>query len=206
MIFVYEKEVVKVTADFLGRFDHGIEVELLVVREGAWLSGEVQALALMGASAQAPAIGMSVSPGEELAPEVAGLVTELYSAGISLGEGGILLGEVASVGSHGEAYREFLTVSASDAQALEAFLADGALGQSHSQALSELAVSQGYAGVNLDYQGVAAPEGLAAALDQQDRGRPAAAVQDDAVHRQGRPAVEALVGPTPGRGQGISPA
>jgi hypothetical protein len=123
----------------------------------ATLSGQPQAVALMGASAQTPIIGMSVGPDQSLPPEITGLVTELYASGISLGEQGILLGEPAS-GEGREQYREFLTASAADLGVLQALLADGSLQQSHVQALSEFAVSQGYAGVHLDYRGITAAQ------------------------------------------------
>jgi uncharacterized protein YraI len=118
------------------------------------LSGQPQAVALMGASAQTPIVGVNLNPGEVLPSEIADLVTELYSAGVSLGEGGILLAETLSDVDEGEAYREFLTASATDMGPLQQLLADEAARQAHVQALSDLAIRRGYDGVNLNYRGV----------------------------------------------------
>lgn len=123
------------------------------------LIGEPRAIALMGASAQAPVVGMTLNPGEVAPPEVTGLVTELFAGGVSLGNGGIFLGEPSAVGDGDGQYREFLTASATDIAVLQGLLADEALRHSHAQALCDLAISEGYAGVNLDYAGVAAQQG-----------------------------------------------
>jgi hypothetical protein len=56
------------------------------------LSGRPQAVALMGASCSDADCGHEPQSRRSSATEITDLVTELYSAGISLGEGGILLG------------------------------------------------------------------------------------------------------------------
>ena len=114
------------------------------------------AVAVMQEGAQEPVIGMSAEQGDRLPPETAGLVDELYPAGLVLGPAGVLLGQTAAFGSDGARYVQFAASTATEASLVQALLSDEALRHSHALALSDLAMSGEYAGLNLDYRGVTA--------------------------------------------------
>jgi uncharacterized protein YgiM (DUF1202 family) len=116
-----------------------------------------QALAVFQAGQLVPLVGMSAEPGDVLPPEAVGLVTELYPAGLYLAPGGLLMGGPASLGDVSQ-YVQLPTSRALDAAAVQALLANAAARQAHVNALAGVVSSGGFAGINLDYQGVPAQQ------------------------------------------------
>jgi hypothetical protein len=105
-----------------------------------------------------PAVGAELLPTQSLPTAVLPLLTEVVAGALTLGPDGRLLGDVVSVPTGG--YRQLMRVTNTgavvDQTTLAAFLADlDAQGRQIEQ-LVGLAEDGGFAGVNIDYQGVAA--------------------------------------------------
>ena len=118
-----------------------------------------RAVVVVQAVGRALVIGMSADPGEMLPPEVSGLVTELYPGGLYLGEAGVLMGETADFGEAAAQLFQFPTSKSQGSSQVQALLANPAAIQAHVGALTSMAVSGGYTGLNLDYGGVGQAEG-----------------------------------------------
>ncbi|MEW5985676.1 MAG: SH3 domain-containing protein [Chloroflexota bacterium] len=121
------------------------------------------ALALMQTGAVTPAVAASVERQEVLPVAVLPYLTEVTAGTLSLTADGVLAGQVAAVPTGG--YRQLLGVSnrTADGQRvpLIALLADPAAQDQQIESLVNQAISGGYAGVSLDYQGVAAEQAAA---------------------------------------------
>lgn len=115
-----------------------------------------QAVAVVQAGAQELLVGMSVGHGDGLPPASSDVASELYSAGLVLGPGGALLGQVVSFDGDSSTFRQFPTSVSADPLLVQSLLSDPGAQQVHIRALASLAVGGGYAGLNLDYQGIAA--------------------------------------------------
>jgi hypothetical protein len=116
-----------------------------------------QAFALMQTVAPAePEVAAEVLPAHTLPTAVLPLLTEVSAGTLTLGADGLLLGEIASVPSGG--YRQLAratnTGAVVDTATLTALLTDPAAQATNIQMLLEKVTSGGYAGANLDYQGV----------------------------------------------------
>lgn len=124
-----------------------------------------RALALMQTSKPAePEIGAEVLPAQVLPVEVLPYLSEVTAGTLTLGQNGQLLGDVVAVPSGG--YRQFLRATNTgvivDSESLNAMLGDPAAQQTNIQTLVDKAYGGGFAGINLDYQGV--PAGQKAAF------------------------------------------
>ena len=112
------------------------------------------ALMAMGAPAET-AVGAEVLPTQELPPAVLPTLTEITAGTLTLVEDGNLTGDVVDVPTGG--YRQLLRVTnrgvVVDQVSLAALLNDEALMAEHVETIANAAAD--YAGVNVDYQGVA---------------------------------------------------
>ena len=117
-----------------------------------------QAVAVVQAGSQTPVVGMLLGQGTTLSFQLSGLVTEVYPAGLLLGPGGVVMGDVASLGGVASAHQQFPTSFSADPVMVQALLADPAAAETHLAALADLVVDGGYAGLNLDYRGVPTPQ------------------------------------------------
>jgi hypothetical protein len=114
------------------------------------------AFALVQSGAPAtPEIGAEVLPTQSLPPVVLPYLTEITAGTLTLGPEGSLLGEVVYVPQSG--YRQYVratnTGALVDTISLTALLSDASAQERNIQALIDEAVSGGFAGVNLDFQG-----------------------------------------------------
>jgi hypothetical protein len=119
-----------------------------------YLESAPRALGVVQAGARPPSVGMIVNPDDQLPPEAGGVVTDLYPAGLVLGPGGVMMGQVASFGGEGDAYEQIAVSAAADAVMVQTLLADAASQRSHISELVALVSDKGYAGLSLDYHGV----------------------------------------------------
>lgn len=124
-------------------------------------AGQPETVALMAADdPDGLAFGAIVRPEEALPSDLLPTLTELTAGSLSLNDVGELEGEVAEAPTG--PYSRFLHVTnvglIVNSDALAAILGDTANRQAHIDALVEQAVASGFAGVNLDYQGVAADQ------------------------------------------------
>jgi hypothetical protein len=138
------------------------------------------AYALMQTSAPAePEVGAEVLPAHELPTAVLPLLTEVSAGTLTLGADGQLLGEIVAVpaGGYRQLARATNTGAVVDSVSLSALLNDPAAQEANIQALLGQVTAGGYAGANLDYQGVDSGErdaftafvnDLATALHDQD--------------------------------------
>ena len=115
-----------------------------------------RALALMETGApENAAVGAEVLPTQSLPPAVLPTLTEVTAGTLTLAEDGSLEGEAVDVPTGG--YRQLLRVTNTgvvvDQVSLAALLSDEALIAEHVERVAEAASD--YAGVNVDYQGVA---------------------------------------------------
>ena len=113
-----------------------------------------QAIGVVQAGAPTPTVGLLLEQDESLHPEIGGLVTEIYPAGLFLGPGGLVIGQAAALEGDGSHYQQFPTILAADAVMVQALLSDPAAQQSHLNALASLLANSSYAGLNVDFQGV----------------------------------------------------
>jgi hypothetical protein len=118
-----------------------------------------QALALMQADNPAsPTVAADLLPTQSLPTAALPLLTEVSAGGLTLNGGGQLIGETADLPTGG--YRQLLRVTNTgvivDQVSLTDLLNDPAVQTSHIETIVSRAVSGGYAGVNLDYQGAVA--------------------------------------------------
>lgn len=118
-----------------------------------------QALALMSATAATqPAIGAEILPAQTLPVETLPYLTEVMAGTLTLNQDGTVLGEVTAVPTG--AYSQFIRVTNTgaivDQTSLSALLSNPELQTNHINDLVQRATTGGYAGINLDYQGVAA--------------------------------------------------
>jgi hypothetical protein len=141
-----------------------------------------RAVAVMQTTSVAPAIGLEAGPGESIANDIAATLTELYPTGLVISADGLLGGDRSGLLAASEStavypvVRNYLTRGQPNPDLVRGVLDMPELRQAHIDALAALAVE--YAGVTLDYQGLA----------ETDRAAYAAFVSDlaDALHAQGR--------------------
>ncbi|HSM55290.1 MAG TPA: SH3 domain-containing protein [Candidatus Sulfomarinibacteraceae bacterium] len=134
-------------------------IPLRSVADGRFVSASLplpRAVALMETSApESASVGIEVLPAQELPAAVLPHVTEVVAGTLTLTENGQLRGEAAEVASGG--YQQYVRVTNGgvvvDQVSLASLLSDEQQRQAHVQDLVEAAGP--YAGVNLDYQGVA---------------------------------------------------
>ncbi len=140
------------------------------------------AVALMQSSAPAEIeIGAEVLPAQALPPSVLPYLSEVTAGTLTLVQLGKLVGEVVEVPTSG--YRQYLratnTGAIVDVQSLTNLLVDPAARAANIEELVNQAVTGGFDGVNLDYQGVGADQReaftsfiaeLSAALDANNLG------------------------------------
>lgn len=134
-------------------------IPLRSVEEGRFVSASLplpRAVALMETSApESAAIGAELLPTQELPAAVLPHLTEVVAGTLTLTENGQLQGETAEVPSGG--YQQYVRVTNSgvvvDQASLATLLSEEEQVQAHVQELVEAAAP--FAGVNLDYQGVA---------------------------------------------------
>ncbi len=155
---------------------------------GATVSASVDALppavALMQTTSTAPTIGVEVDPGESLAADWSGVVTELYPTGLVIAADGLLGGDrtalldSASSQAIYPVIRNYLTRGQSNPDLVRGVLSMAETRQAHIAALAALATHGPVAGVTLDYQGLDASDldaytafviDLAAALHGRDK-------------------------------------
>lgn len=134
------------------------EVDAVADKVSADLESAPQALAVVQVGQRGLSVGMTAAQDDQLPLESQGIVDDLYPAGVVLGPGGALMGQVASFGSDGDAYRKLPVITASDSVIVQTLLADTVAQQSHTSDLINLVSARGYAGINLDYQGVPAAQ------------------------------------------------
>jgi hypothetical protein len=139
-----------------------------------------QAFALMQTAVPAePEVAAEVLPAHNLPTAVLPLLTEVSAGTLTLGADGLLLGEIATVpaGGYRQLARATNTGAVVDTASLNVLLTDPAAQANNIQTLLEQVTAGGYAGVNLDYQGVEAGQrdafsafvdDLAMALHEQD--------------------------------------
>jgi hypothetical protein len=105
-----------------------------------------------------PAVGAELLPTQSLPTAVLPLLTEVVAGTLTLGPDGQLLGEAVTVPTGG--YRQLIRVTNTgavvDQATLAALLADLDDQGRQIEKLVDMAAQGGFAGVNLDYQGVAA--------------------------------------------------
>ena len=103
-----------------------------------------------------PSIGAEVLPAQELPAEVLSVLSEVTAGTLTLVDDGELDGEVTAVpdGAYARMLRATNQGAVIDHAALDALLSDTAAQSDQIEALVETAADGGYAGVNLDYQGV----------------------------------------------------
>lgn len=123
-----------------------------------------RAVAMMQTSPAAnAAVGAELLANQELPVAVLPQLTEVSAGPLTLVGAGQLQGEVTAVPTG--AYEQYLRVTNTgaivDQQSLVALLADAAAQDSHISALVQQVAAGNYAGLNLDYQGVPANQGLA---------------------------------------------
>ncbi len=120
------------------------------------------AMMQMGA-VDTPAVGAELLPTQELPVAVLPQLTEVSAGTLTLVGAGELQGEVTAVPTG--AYHQYLRVTNTgaivDQESLTALLNDTAAQDSHINALVQQVAAGNYAGLNLDYQGVAASQTLA---------------------------------------------
>ncbi|MFZ0547373.1 MAG: hypothetical protein WAM60_18145, partial [Candidatus Promineifilaceae bacterium] len=115
------------------------------------------ALALMQtAAATDPEVGADLLPTQSIPVEMTPHLTEVSAGTLTLGQNAALSGEVVPVPEGG--YRTLVRVTNTgaivDTASLSTLLADTTLQDEHNNTLLDMVTSGGYAGVNLDYQGV----------------------------------------------------
>lgn len=123
-----------------------------------WESASVplpRAVALVESPApQEIAIGAEVLPDQELPPAILPALTEVVAGTLALDSDGELQGEVVNLVEGG--YRQYVRATnvglVVDQPTLASLLQDDALVEQHVEAL--VGAAEGYAGLNLDYQGV----------------------------------------------------
>ena len=107
-----------------------------------------------------PVVAVEVAPEGRLPADVAPLLTEASVGALMLGENGALAGEVAALPEGVDASGLFLRLTnhgaVVDQAALAALLDDTAIQDAQISSVVGQAKAEGYAGVHLDYQGVAA--------------------------------------------------
>jgi hypothetical protein len=129
------------------------------------------------AAPDAPTIGLALEPGAELSDGLRGTLSEVSAGVLLLGADGQLTGDVPAAGDGGTVLLEAGNRAAIvDQAAISALLGDVALQDTQIATLVEQAAANGYAGVNLDFQGIPAAQAeaftdfatrLADALDAQ---------------------------------------
>lgn len=149
----------------------------LVTRE----TTAAQALVAMQVGDHAdPLVGAELLPTQSLPSELLPLLTEISAGTLTLAGDGSLAGEPVPVpdGSYGKLLRATNTGAIIDQVSLSQFLNDESAQTNQINMLVGSVLSGGYAGINLDYQGVEAEQssafssfvnGLAEALHNQDR-------------------------------------
>jgi hypothetical protein len=116
-----------------------------------------QALALMQTSvASEPEVGAELLPTQSIPAEMLPHLTEISAGTLTLGQNGTLGGEIVSVPDGG--YRTLARVTNTgaivDTASLSTLLGDAELQEQHNETLLNAVTAGGFAGVNLDYQGV----------------------------------------------------
>ncbi|MCP4428992.1 MAG: SH3 domain-containing protein [Chloroflexi bacterium] len=123
-----------------------------------------QVVAIMQtAVADAPAIGAELLPTQQLPVDILPQLTEVTAGTLTLVGNGQLQGELVAVptGAYDQLLRVTNTGAVVDQASLTALLGDDAAQSAHINDLAARAGSGNYAGVNLDYQGVAANQAAA---------------------------------------------
>ncbi|MFQ5435436.1 MAG: SH3 domain-containing protein, partial [Anaerolineae bacterium] len=118
-----------------------------------------QAVAMMQAAApESPVVGAELLPTQEFAADLLPLFSEVTAGTLTLAGTGELQGELTAVptGSYSQLMRVTNTGAIIDQVSLTALLNDAAAQTAHINTLAAQAKAGNFAGVNLDYQGVAA--------------------------------------------------
>ena len=112
------------------------------------------------AAVQQRVIGADLLPGQTLDSLLAGAIVELSAGTLTLMGDGTLSGSAVEApdGAFSQFVRATNTGAFVDLASLQVLLADPALQSSHVTALTDAVSSGAYAGLNLDYQGVAAEQ------------------------------------------------
>lgn len=150
-----------------------------------------QALVLLQLSApELAAIGAELLPTQALATEVLPLLTEVSAGTLTLSGNGELMGEAAptAIGPYDQLLRVTNTGAIVDQASVAGLLADVTLQNNQVNLLLGQSLSAGFAGVNLDYQGIVA--------GQEEAFTSFVQTLADALHSQGRTLVVTLAAPT----------
>ena len=116
-----------------------------------------KALALMQTSApEEPQVGGELLPSQSIPAEMLPHLTQISAGTLTLGSNGGLRGEITAVpdGNHQTLARATNTGAIVDTISLSTLLSDPALQDQHNETLLNVVTAGGFAGVNLDYQGV----------------------------------------------------
>ena len=144
-----------------------------------------ETVALMQTTSVSPAVGVEVAPGETIGGDIQGIASEVYPTGLVIAPDGSLGGDrsgLPEAASQAQAVypvvRNYLAGGRPNPDLVRGVLAVAEARQAHIDALTALAVESDYAGVMLDYQGLA----------ETDREAYADFVSDlaSALHAQGR--------------------